>query len=511
VSNSAQSGRVCRPIGDNCAVTDADDRAGATSALVVQAVDQFAEALTITTAEADSRERSVVYANPAFFRLTGYGARDLADSPEAVPPAGEAAVSRKDGSTVVLETEVVVLRDDQQRVTHYVSMHRDVTSRRRAERELSTLAFTDALTGLANHRRFHDALQVEAARAERYGRELAVALLDIDQFKQINDTHGHGVGDEVLRDVAQHLDRNRRPTDVLGRLGGDELAWLMPEADADRARHAAERVRADIASSTIGGIRRVTISIGVCDLLRSESPAEMLRLADGALYWAKMHGRNQLVVYQPEVVEALSDAERAERLERRQGILAIRSLARAVDAKDHFTHRHSERVAELCQPLAETLGWSRHDRDRLHDAALVHDVGKIGIPDSILRKPDRLTNREYDIVKSHASLGAQIVAGALPVEQVGWIAHHHERVDGRGYPGGLAGHEIPLGARIMAVADAWDVMTSERPYQRPRALEEAFEECRRLAGRQFCPEVVDALDRVLDGHDGDAFTPPPES
>ena len=476
--------------------------------LVARAVDQLGEGLTITTAEADSRERAVVYANEAFLRLTGYTAHEIVGSAAEVPPPGEATARRKDGTTIVLQTDAVAVLGDEGGVTHFVSIHRDVTSTRRAERELSVLAFTDALTGLANHRRFHDALRVEVARAERYGRDLAVALVDVDQFKQINDTLGHAVGDEVLRDLANRLNRSRRPADVLGRLGGDELAWLMPEVDAARARHAAERARADIAASTIGGVRSITISIGLCDLARAGSSSDMLRLADGALYWAKSHGRNRLVVYQPEVVEALSDAERIERLEHRQGAVAIRSLARAVDAKDHFTNRHSERVAELCRVLAERMGWARADSTRLGDAALVHDVGKIGIPDSILLKPARLTPSEYDVVKNHATLGAQIVAGALSVEQVAWIAHHHERYDGNGYPGGLAGDEIPIGARIMALADAWDVMTSERPYQDPRSVDEARVECRRLAGTQFCPGVVGALERELDGHDGrSTFTP----
>ena len=332
-------------------MTEAEHRATlveADEALVLRAVEQLGEALTITTAEADGRERTLVYANPAFLRLTGYGAEEVVGAAVDLLPAGEATAKRKDGRTILLHTDTAAIRDDRQRITHQVSIHRDVTSRKRAERELSMLAFTDALTGLANHRRFHDALRAEVARAERYGRDLSVALLDIDQFKQINDTLGHAVGDAVLRDLAGRLNRSRRPADLLGRLGGDELAWLMPEVDAEHARHAAERVRADIAASTIGGVPTVTISIGLCDLARAGSPSDMLRLADGALYWAKSHGRNRLVLYQSDVVESLSAAERIELLERRQGVLAIRSLARAVEHKDHFTNRHSERVAELC-------------------------------------------------------------------------------------------------------------------------------------------------------------------
>ncbi|MBY0397744.1 MAG: HD-GYP domain-containing protein, partial [Thermoleophilia bacterium] len=221
------------------------------------------------------------------------------------------------------------------------------------------------------------------------------------------------------------------------------------------------------------------------------------RLADGALYWAKQHGRDVAFLYSPEVVEVLSDAEQAERLTRLQALQSIRVLARAVDAKDRSTRQHSERVAEVAKVLAEELGWSPEDAAALRDAGLVHDVGKIAVPDAILFKPDRLTADEFARVRAHAALGAEIVADVLSASQVAWVRGHHERWDGSGYPDRLAGEGIPVGARILTLADAWDVMTSERPYGVPLSREDALAECRRCSGSQFWPAAVDALERVL--------------
>jgi putative nucleotidyltransferase with HDIG domain len=176
-----------------------------------------------------------------------------------------------------------------------------------------------------------------------------------------------------------------------------------------------------------------------------------------------------------------------------QALAGLRALARAIDAKDPTTSRHSERVAELSAAIAGRLGWSAERIELLHDAALVHDVGKIGVPDAILLKPGRLNAEEYVIVKQHAALGARIVEGVLSPEQVGWVRWHHERPDGRGYPDGLAGREIPEGAAIIALADTWDVMTVSRPYSPPKSRETALGECLALADRQFSGHVLEVL------------------
>ena len=358
-------------------------------------------------------------------------------------------------------------------------------------------AATDPLTGLANHRVFHERLRAEVERARRHGRPLALALFDLDHFKEVNDRHGHQAGDEVLVETARRLAAQARPEDLLARIGGEEFAWLLPEGDSLNAWQAAERAREAVKASPFGFGERLTLSAGVAELAQAADASGLVRLADGALYWAKAHGRDISFRYSPEVVRVLSAEERAEHLERTQALNAIRALARAVDAKDPSTRRHSERVADLAMVLALDLGWTEDRAALLREAGLVHDVGKIGVPDSILFKPGRLTSGEYEQVKLHAALGAQIVADVLGEEQVRWVRSHHERMDGAGYPDRMPGGEIPEGARVLSVADAWDVMTSARAYSRPVSPREALEECRRMAGTQFCPAVVGALERLI--------------
>jgi diguanylate cyclase (GGDEF)-like protein len=361
---------------------------------------------------------------------------------------------------------------------------------------LAAQAFSDPLTGLANHRSFHERLGGEVDRALRHDRALSLVLIDVDAFKTVNDGAGHEVGDRVLSDVADRLRATARSGDLLARIGGDEFAWLLPETSAEEALTVVERARRAVAGTPVLGERCVTISAGVCDLHRARDADALFRLADGALYWSKAHGRDTARVYDPETVRELSATERAEQLARHQALLGIRALARAIDAKDPTTHEHSGRVAELACALATQRGWSE-DRVRLmEEAALVHDVGKIGIADAILLKPGRLTDAEYDEVKRHAELGAQIVEDVLLPEQVTWIRGHHERPDGRGYPDGLTAGQLTEGAALMALADAFDVMTAARPYSTPKAVDVALAECRDLVGRQFTAEAVAALEAL---------------
>jgi diguanylate cyclase (GGDEF)-like protein len=346
---------------------------------------------------------------------------------------------------------------------------------------------------------FEERLAAECERAARHGRPLSLVLLDLDHFKGVNDAHGHPVGDRVLVELAARLRRRARAGDTVARMGGEEFAWLMPETDGPAALRAAERARAAIATEAFPGGIVVTVSGGVCDLADAGGPAELYRLADEALYWAKGHGRDQLWRYS-EALAARTQASAAELLavERRQAVRGVRALARAVDAKDPSTRMHSERVADLSVRLATALGWPAERIAALGEAALIHDVGKIGVPDAILLKPGPLTPAEFEAVKGHADLGALIGADVLSPEQAGWVRHHHERWDGRGYPDGLAGGAIPSGAQVIAVADALDVMCSARTYAPPRPLREALDELRREAGGQFAPAVVAALVRLAE-------------
>lgn len=364
------------------------------------------------------------------------------------------------------------------------------------QRRLSEQALTDHLTGLVNHRAFFERLTEEIDRGRRHDRPLSVVVLDLDHFKTVNDTYGHPVGDGVLSEVARRLAGVSRPGDVLGRLGGEEFAWLLPECDAADALAAAERARAAIDSTAFPLVGPLTISAGIAEMDEARNGAELMRQADQALYWAKAEGRNICIPYSPEMAGAdFAEREQA-RASRLQAMASIRLLALAVDAKDPHTQRHSERVAALARMLAVALGWAPERTGALHEAALVHDVGKIGVPDAILFKPGPLDAHEHGQVQRHAALGATMVSEVLSSEQVAWVRHHHERWDGAGYPDGLAAETIPDGATLIALADAWDTMTSDRPYRTRRSPEEALEEIRREGARQFSPTAVDALTRL---------------
>ncbi len=372
---------------------------------------------------------------------------------------------------------------------------------------LAEQAATDPLTGLLNHRAFHQQLGRELGRARRHGRELALVVLDVDRFKEINDGSGHQHGDRVLREVADRLRDVSRVEDVIARLGGDEFALLMPECGKLQAYVAAERARSSISAHEVAGHRGITVSAGVCDLTLAPDADALLRLADGALYWSKVHGRDVTFIYDPATIQELSAQERAEHLQRSHAIVGIRALARAIDAKNPSTREHSDRVAGLAARLAQARDWSPERVAQLNEAALVHDVGKIGVPDQILLKPGSLTPAEYEAVKEHAALGARILDDVLDREQVAWVRSHHERPDGSGYPDGLAGDEIPEGAALLAAADAFDVMTTARPYSAPRTPEQAVEEIRVLAGHQFSAAAVRALEAVVEAGVGLAGAP----
>jgi diguanylate cyclase (GGDEF)-like protein len=363
---------------------------------------------------------------------------------------------------------------------------------------LLSLATSDPLTGLLNHRAFQERVESEVGRARRYGRPLTLVLLDLDYFKSINDAYGHQAGDAALMQAARLLEAGARAGDVLGRIGGDEFGLLLPETTAEQALPIAERWAAEFRAAPVGVAAHLTMSAGVCDLTHANGSRELMQLADGALYWAKSEGRDTVVVYAPDVVHEFSDRDRIDRMERMQALVAIRSLARVIDAKDTPNEDHSERVAALVRRLAEAAGWPPVRVSQLTEAARIHDIGKICVPEDILRKPAALTPAEYELVKGHVRLGAQMAGDALNDEQVRWIEQHHERFDGTGYPSGLADAQISDGAALLALADSWDVMTTERTYSPPKPEPVALAECLSLSGRQFSPAACEALEDIFD-------------
>ncbi|HET9093911.1 MAG TPA: diguanylate cyclase [Solirubrobacteraceae bacterium] len=372
------------------------------------------------------------------------------------------------------------------------------------QRQLIEQASRDALTGLRNRRAFQERMASEAQRATRHVTSFSLVLLDIDEFKAVNDIHGHDVGDEVLVEVARRLCEEVRAEDLLARIGGEEFAWILPDVGSRGALLAAERARLLIADTPFREAGPVTVSAGVANFEEAGDADLLFRQADRALYEAKRRGRNRCVRHSDLgegcLTEPAAGAQSVRVAEQAHALPALRALARAIDAKDPATFRHSERVAQLARELAQLLGWPRPRALALRDAALLHDVGKIGIPEQLLFKPGRLTSEEYEQVKTHAWLSGQIAREVVSPEQAAWILHHHERWDGGGYPAGLAGEEIPDGAQLLALADAWDAMTVARPYGEPLSPTEALRECLTAAGRQFAPAAVDAL-RNLEPND----------
>jgi diguanylate cyclase (GGDEF)-like protein/putative nucleotidyltransferase with HDIG domain len=360
------------------------------------------------------------------------------------------------------------------------------------------LALTDPLTGLGNHRHFHERLQRELVEAEAAGTPLTLCLLDVDDFKRINDVFGHPEGDRLLAQLARRLRQNGEAF----RLGGDEFALLLPDSDPREALAVAGAIVDRIGALELDPVGPVTVSAGIASFPeQARDRDELIRLADSALYWAKEHGRNRVHVYRPDVVELAELRRLAHGSDRAARYRAAASLARSVDLRDTYTGSHSSRVAELAARIAERVGLDERHIELTRLAGSLHDLGKLAIPEEILRKPGALSDPERLVIERHPQIGFRMLEslGVDPVAE--WVLHHHERWDGTGYPDRLSGRRIPLGARILFVADAYDAMTSDRVYRPRLSAEAALEELQRCAGTQFDPEIVEALADEL------AFTP----
>ncbi len=364
---------------------------------------------------------------------------------------------------------------------------------------LEALATTDPLTGLCNHRTFHKRLAEEAGRASREGQTIGVAMLDLDNFKFFNDAYGHAAGDDVLRQLTQALRQNMLPEDTVGRFGGDEFALILPYKTAAGTRQGlSAEALSEILDAALSGLLfqppdsssaiPLTVSFGVALFPnQADSPMEALELADKRLMHVKTGGSSDHAAEKlcRELARSLS------------GFPMLNALVTAVDNKDRYTRRHSEDVLAYSLQIAEGVGLSPAVQRTVQIAALLHDVGKIGIPDRILRKPSALTDEEFQAVQQHPVMGAVIV-GAVPgfEETLDAVRHHHERWDGGGYPSGLIGAEIPFLARLIAVADAFSAMTTDRPYRKGMAREKALRILEEGAGTQWDPECVHALLRA---------------
>ncbi|MFL5825478.1 MAG: diguanylate cyclase [Thermoleophilaceae bacterium] len=383
------------------------------------------------------------------------------------------------------------------------------TMRDRLERligRLSDAARTDVLTGLLNRRGFQELFGNELERATRSNRPLSVIVGDIDHFKELNDRFGHRAGDEALERLALVLRAAKRRIDTAARVGGEEFALIVPETEEHDAYVLAERLRRAVREEFEDGDSGVTISFGVASFPKHGRTAESLfHAGDLALYAAKELGRDRTVIHNPELAGAIAGTRR--RFERDGYLATVLALAEALEARESGSATHSRRVARYAELIARELGLEAEVVDRVRIGGVLHDVGKIGVPESILSKSGPLSEEEWEELKRHPLIAARILDSGSIEDIRAWVLAHHEHFDGTGYPHGLSGEEIPMEARILSVADAWEAMTSDRPYRRALTPEEARAELDACAGSQFDSEVVRAFVRVLDGSDVESLVP----
>jgi diguanylate cyclase (GGDEF)-like protein len=369
-----------------------------------------------------------------------------------------------------------------------------------AHDELAALATTDPLTNLPNHGALVSTIDREIERSRRYDRVFSLLFLDLDHFKALNDTYGHHAGDHALQALGDLLSGCLRPVDTAGRWGGEEFLALLPETDNDGAWAVSERIREAVAGTAFSEAGfHVTCSLGVASYpLNGADRGALIDAADRAMYAAKSLGRNQTLRASDPAVSALGGLDSNSSRDALALTGAVEALAMLVDVRDEYTGGHAVDVSKLTHQVAIELGFRQDEARMVAMAGRLHDVGKVAVPDSILRKPGPLTDAEWTIMRRHPVVGSDVVSlipalrGIAPI-----VRGHHERVDGTGYPDGLVGDEIPLGARIITAVDAYMAMITDRPYRRALTKRAATDELRRHAGSQFDADVLRAFEAVL--------------
>jgi diguanylate cyclase (GGDEF)-like protein len=359
------------------------------------------------------------------------------------------------------------------------------------ESEIERMSTRDQLAAsLLSLRTFRGHLELDVRRAERFRRPLALALIDVDGFRGLNTRRGYSAGDEVLAAVGKLITAHTRSNDLASRMGADEFAVALHETSAPDAVPAMERVLGELEDVQAGGVRGITASIGIADLRHGWGPEQLLAAARTALDAAREAGGARVSLVPAQTVTAASEEP---------GDVAS-ALASALEERDRYTGEHSESVVDLTASVAEALALDDDEVQRIRTAALLHDIGKIGIPDEILNKAGPLDDREWEVMRQHPVIGERIVRAIPGLGAIARIVRHeHERWDGGGYPDGLAEVEIPVGSRVILACDAYHAMVSDRPYRRAMSHTDAMSELTRNAGSQFDPDVIEALVGYLVG------------
>lgn len=357
-------------------------------------------------------------------------------------------------------------------------------------------AITDGLTELYNHRHFYECLE-DIIFNNRY-EKFSIVMLDVDYFKFYNDLYGHSAGDKALKKIADILKREIGSKGILARYGGEEFSVILPNSSVKETYEIVDKLRLDIQSSfnkTNEVNAFLTISAGISNYPESTTNKEkLLEEADKAMYYAKRNGRNRCVIYDEKIEDKDFKKDGEDIL-----FSSVYALAAAIDAKDHYTFGHSENVSKYGVMLGKAVGFKDEQLDIMHNAGLLHDVGKIGVPESILTKAGKLTSEEYETMKKHVELSVDIFKH-IPnlIKVIPAVICHHERYDGKGYPRGIKGTNIPIEGRCLTIVDSFDAMISRRPYKKPLSLEQAINELRINKGTQFDPKLADIFIEVIE-------------
>ncbi len=377
-------------------------------------------------------------------------------------------------------------------VGYYRSVEEQYSSR------IENIAIKDDLTGLFSHGYFQRYLteQIEAAQISK--KPLSLLFIDIDYFKYFNELYGHQSGDEVLKLISEKIQNYVCAPHIAARYGGDEITVLMPNTTEEEAKHFAEKIRSEIEAENVNKfaeIKKITVSIGIsCFPTTAKDKNELIKCADDALYRAKSLYKNRVETYQS-VLEELKNEIDDDDIEI---ISSMKTFISIINTKDKYTYRHMERVVMYCGLIAEELNLSEEDRKALKYSAYLHDIGKINIDKHILNKKMPLTDEEWNIFKKHPGDGVDILRPVQSLSHVlPIILHHHEKFGGGGYPGNLAGKEIPYLARVLTVVDCFDAMTSNRPYSIAKSFNEGIQELIACSEKQFDPQIVKAFIKVV--------------
>ena len=362
---------------------------------------------------------------------------------------------------------------------------------RTRQAEMQEVAGRDELTELQNRRFFYERMTEELKTAERLKKPLSILMLDVDDLKLINDEFGHQVGDQVLRSLGRVLNRQVGEKNVTARIGGDEFAVILPGADRKEADKIAWRIWDELAKTPVKETASASIFLGVSVGTGGypwggSSLEEIIHWADAKLYANKLERKG------------FKHNNRNGRDEARLVAAVVDVLSSALDVRDKMTHRHARRVARMSAFVAREMKLADDEVLQIEYAAALHDIGKIGVADGILFKPEALEVDEWHEMRRHSELGYKILSGVDFLSDAAEIVYsHHERFDGGGYPRGIAGDDIPLGARVFSVVDAYDAMTSRRPYREAMRQDDALEEIMRGSGSQFDPATVEAFLRMV--------------